>query len=145
MKDRLVTLKQAEELKNLGFNEETQYYHMSGFGICKSYSDKWNEKTIPFPFSNKTNITKNPYTSVPFVDDVLNWFLKKYNILFDIKIRKYSCEITIKVYTNFYILNKIIITKNHYTAKRKVISRLIKYVKKTKPITPKTKERKTSR
>lgn len=140
MKHKLVTIKQAEELKNLGFNEETQYYHMDGFGVCKGYSDKWNEKSIAHSFSSEKGITREPYLAVPFVDDIIDWFNRKHNIKFQIRMYGNACEIVIWNNQNTINFEKVV-TKNHYTAKRKIISQLIQYAKRTKSTTPETKEK----
>lgn len=71
---RLVTRKQAEKLKELGFKEKVCHYQMSDLSVGVSYPRDWNNEAVPYGLDNIVNY---PYLSIPTVDEALDWLLKR--------------------------------------------------------------------
>lgn len=135
-KRRLVTRKQAEKLKELGFKEKVCHYQMSDLSVGVSYPRDWNNEAVPYGLDNIVNY---PYLSIPTVDETIEWLINE----FDKKEEYFAYEIKKRpniIYGNiiyFCIINMPLkfdpvytrLRSSMYSAKKDLIDRLIKILK----------------
>lgn len=149
--NNLVTKKQAENLKKLGFNEEVSHYIMLGFTkVITSRPTNWNNEKVPFPIKEFEITTNKPYTSVPTLDEAIDWFERKLKCSIEIYYRdwNHSFYSYTKMYNEYKMKELLVcntLTKSKNTIKRKIITRMIKYVQESKSTSSKTKKKQTSR
>lgn len=140
-KKRLVTRKQAEKLKELGFKEKVCHYQwiydiMSDLSVGVSYPRDWNNEAIPYGLDNIVNY---PYLSIPTVDEAIEWLINKldkrqeffyYDVTKDTGFlsEKITYYCTIDVLDN---LERTFTKKRNsiYSAKKDLINKLIKMIK----------------
>lgn len=135
-KRRLVTRKQAEKLKELGFREKVCHYQMSDLSVGVSYPRDWNNEAVPYGLDNIVNY---PYLSIPTVDEAIEWLINKldkrqeffyYDVTKDTEFlsEKITYYCTIDVLDN---LERTFTKKRNsiYSAKKDLINRLIKMIK----------------
>lgn len=140
-KRRLVTRKQAEKLKELGFKEKVCHYQMSDLSVGVSYPRDWNNEAVPYGLDNIVNY---PYLSIPTVDEAIEWLINKldkrqeffrqeffyYNVAKDTEFlsEKITYYCTIDVLNN---LERTFTKKRNsiYSAKKDLINKLIKMIK----------------
>jgi len=133
---KLVTRKQAEKLKELGFREKVCHYQMSDLSVGVSYPRDWNNEAVPYGLDNIVNY---PYLSIPTVDEAIEWLINKldkrqeffyYDVTKDTEFLSekiiYYC--TIDVLDN---LERTFTKKRNsiYSAKKDLINKLIKMIK----------------
>lgn len=141
-KKRLVTRKQAEKLKELGFKEKVCHYQMSDLSVGVSYPRDWNNEAVPYGLDNIVNY---PYLSIPTVNEALDWLLnriKKYDWYYHVymdktmsvslvdrnhqKTTKILSASLIKAASMKFYLEK---QANLNVEKRSIITQLIKFIK----------------
>lgn len=135
-KKRLVTRKQAEKLKELGFKEKVCHYQMSDLSVGVSYPRDWNNEAVPYGLDNIVNY---PYLSIPTVDEAIEWLINKldkrqeffyYDVTKDTGFlsEKITYYCTIDVLDN---LERTFTKKRNsiYSAKKDLINKLIKMIK----------------
>jgi len=135
-KKRLVTRKQAEKLKELGFKEKVCHYQMSDLSVGVSYPRDWNNEAVPYGLDNIVNY---PYLSIPTVDEAIEWLINKldkrqeffyYYVKKDTEFlsEKITYYCTIDVLDN---LERTFTKKRNsiYSAKKDLINKLIKMIK----------------
>lgn len=133
---RLVTRKQAEKLKELGFKEKVCHYQMSDLSVGVSYPRDWNNEAVPYGLDNIVNY---PYLSIPTVDEAIEWLINKldkrqeffyYDVTKDTGFlsEKITYYCTIDVLDN---LERTFTKKRNsiYSAKKDLINKLIKMIK----------------
>lgn len=133
---RLVTRKQAEKLKELGFKEKVCHYQMSDLSVGVSYPRDWNNEAVPYGLDNIVNY---PYLSIPTVDEAIEWLINKldkrqeffyYDVTKDTEFlsEKITYYCTIDVLDN---LERTFTKKRNsiYSAKKDLINKLIKMIK----------------
>lgn len=127
-KEHLVTVKQAKELAKLGFNDRVSHYGWD-YGednpiICEDMSADWNNS------SNKM------FFSIPTVDEAIDWIHRKTFITIDVNVFNVFGINNANCYMwCFDELGEIIQDsektegKTIYSAKRKIITKAIAYMK----------------
>lgn len=138
-KRRLVTRKQAEKLKELGFKEKVCHYQMSDLSIGISYPRDWNNEAVPYGLDNIVNY---PYLSIPTVDEAIEWLINKLDkenfIAYTIVKKQHLVYKNIKMY--FCIIkissefNSVYTKKRNsiYSTKKDLINTLIRALKTNK-------------
>jgi hypothetical protein len=135
-KKRLVTRKQAEKLKELGFKEKVCHYQMSDLSVGVSYPRDWNNEAVPYGLDNIVNY---PYLSIPTVDEAIEWLINKLDkrqefFYYDVKKDTEFLSEKITYYCTIDVLDNLerTFTKKRnsiYSAKKDLINKLIKMIK----------------
>lgn len=135
-KKRLVTRKQAEKLKELGFKEKVCHYQMSDLSVGVSYPRDWNNEAVPYGLDNIVNY---PYLSIPTVDEAIEWLINKLDkrqefFYYDVTKDTGFLSEKITYYCTIDILDNLerTFTKKRnsiYSAKKDLINKLIKMIK----------------
>lgn len=119
--NNLVTIKQAEDLKSLGYDEK-----------CFRYAYKFDNKFILqknlIKVSNK-NRTSPLILAIPTVDEAIDWLRRKYKLYVHIEGKDEYDEYNVLLSKN-WDLDNIQCAKNIYAAKRLAISSIIREIKK---------------
>ena len=137
IKDSLITKTQALALKELGFDEPTCGYVWDDWSVTFFYAPSNNNRTVNC-------------TSIPTVDEVIDWLRRKYNIVVYNKIEpfvdpiddthktilfKYGvkrCDINHLGWNGRIDLGTTRLAKNVYSLKRESINIALKYIKSQK-------------
>ena len=141
VRDSLITSTQALTIKKLGFNEPVAHYN----------AETWAEKGITNIAIRPNNNNRIPgCTSIPTVDEVIDWLRRKYNIVIYNKIEpfvdptddthktilfKYGvklCDTKHVGWNGRMDLGTTRLNTNVYSLKREAISIAIKYIKSQK-------------
>ena len=134
----LVTKKQAQALKELGYKEMTAYYH-------------WPDWLKPISCHHpRTNDKYSHGYSIPTIDEAIDWLRRKYNIVIYNKIEpfvdptddthkkilfKYGvkrCDVNHLGWNGRIDLGTTRLSTNVYTLKREAINIALKYIKSQK-------------
>ena len=138
VKDNLITKKQAQALRELGFKEPVSGY-------------VWEDETIGILFGYPEDSNHvHACLSVPTTDEVIDWLRRKYNIVIYNKIEPFvdptddshktilfkfgvkRCDINHLGWNGRIDLGTTRLTKNVYSLKREAIDIALKYIKSQK-------------
>lgn len=138
-KDSLITKKQAQILKELGFKELSTYYYLP---------DVWRVRVnCDYPRKNKKYLKG---CSLPTVDEVIDWIRRKYNVVIYNKIEPFvdptdlthktilfrygikRCDTTNLGWNGRLYIGETRLDKNVYSLKREAITIALKYIKNRK-------------
>lgn len=141
IKNSLVTKTQALALKELGFDEPIAYY-------C---SETWDLEGIGCIAIRPNNNNRIPgCTSIPTVDETIDWLRRKYNIVIYNKVEPFvdptdqthktilfrfgvkRCDTTNLGWNGRMYIGETRLAKNIYSLKRDAISIALKYIKNQK-------------
>lgn len=135
IKDSLVTKKQAQTLKELGFKEPTGGY--SGTRVRGKI----------FVYTVRNHNSSEEYLSIPTVDEVIDWLRRKYNIIIYNKIPPFvdpvdcthktilfrygvkRCDTMVLGWNGRVDLGSTDMNTNVYALKRAAINIALKYIK----------------
>lgn len=139
-KDSLVTKKQAQTLKELGFEEPTSGYLLKKNGGKIFMDTIWNYN------SSKVHMC----ISVPTVDEAIDWLRRKHNVVIYNKIEPFvdptdlthktilfrfgikRCDTTNLGWNGRLYIGETRFAKNVYSLKREAINITLKYIKNNK-------------
>ena len=141
VKDSLVTRKQAQILKELGFKEPTAYYYFPS-GWKKPVNCDYPRRNDKFAYG----------CSMPTVDEVIDWLRRKYNIIIYDRISPFvdptdhthktilfrygvkRCDTVVLGWNGRVDLGSTDMSTNVYTLKRAAINIALKYIKHQKNV-----------
>lgn len=131
-KKELITIKQAEKLKELGFNEK----------CCASFFKRSKRTLFYAPWDANSSVTG--YISIPTVDEAIDWLRRKFNIcIYSIEpfvdptsanneiVYKYKVKYCNRRdgWNGRVAIGETRLYKNVYSLKREAITMAIKWIK----------------